>query len=187
MKVNCENCGKEFNKFPNQIKKSPTNYCSRSCAAITNNKKFPKRIPNTPPSGKIKRVKKEKTVTKKRERLCELDTCICGNAKQKRSKVCQGCIVNKSLSRKKIDAIYSHQLNRASKYCRIREHARLVAKKNNLLSKPCAKCGYDKHVEICHIKSISEFSDDATIGEINNISNLTQLCPNCHWEYDNQK
>lgn len=183
MKVNCQNCGKEFDKFPNQIKKHPINYCSRSCAAIINNKRFPKRIKNKPPSGKIY-PKKEK-VPKIRTRLCDKDTCACGKAKEKRSKTCSTCVTNKSLSRTKIDAIYSHQLNRASKYCRIREHARLIAKKNGLLNQPCAKCGYSKHVEICHVKSISEFSNDSTIGEINDISNLIQLCPNCHWEYDN--
>lgn len=49
----------------------------------------------------------------------------------------------------------------------------------------CAICGYDKHVEIAHIKAVSEFPDDATIAEINDASNLIGLCPNHHWEYDN--
>ena len=49
----------------------------------------------------------------------------------------------------------------------------------------CAVCGYDKHVEIAHIKAVSEFSDDTTIKEINSIDNLIALCPNHHWEYDN--
>ena len=37
----CENCGKRFSRMPNAI--SPHNYCSKSCAAIVNNKKYPKR------------------------------------------------------------------------------------------------------------------------------------------------
>lgn len=49
----------------------------------------------------------------------------------------------------------------------------------------CAVCGYDKHVEIAHIKAVSDFSDDATITEINDSNNLIGLCPNHHWEYDN--
>lgn len=52
-------------------------------------------------------------------------------------------------------------------------------------SKVCAICGYDKHVEIAHIKAVSEFDDSATIAEINSLNNLIALCPNHHWEYDN--
>lgn len=34
----CKNCGKNFYRFPNQIKKSKNNFCSQSCAATYNNK-----------------------------------------------------------------------------------------------------------------------------------------------------
>lgn len=51
--------------------------------------------------------------------------------------------------------------------------------------KVCAICGYDKHIEIAHIKAVSDFEDSATIAEINSIDNLIALCPNHHWEYDN--
>ena len=40
-KIYCENCGKEFLRQLNDI--LIHNYCSRSCAATVNNKKFPKR------------------------------------------------------------------------------------------------------------------------------------------------
>lgn len=49
----------------------------------------------------------------------------------------------------------------------------------------CVSCGYSKHIEVCHIKSVSEFSGDSLIAEINDINNLIGLCPNCHWEFDN--
>lgn len=49
----------------------------------------------------------------------------------------------------------------------------------------CIICGYNKHIEIAHIKAVSEFSDDTPITEINNSNNLIPLCPNHHWEYDN--
>ena len=48
----------------------------------------------------------------------------------------------------------------------------------------CKVCGYDKHVEVCHIKSVSSFLDTATVLEINSIENLVVLCRNHHWEYD---
>lgn len=53
------------------------------------------------------------------------------------------------------------------------------------LSPRCAICGYDKHVEVAHIKAVSEFCDSSTLREINSIDNLIGLCPNHHWEYDN--
>ena len=40
-KLICENCGKPFKRELSQI--SAHNFCSQSCAAIANNKKFPKR------------------------------------------------------------------------------------------------------------------------------------------------
>lgn len=49
----------------------------------------------------------------------------------------------------------------------------------------CAICGYSKHVEVAHIKAVSEFDNNTTIKEINSLSNLIGLCPNHHWEYDN--
>lgn len=42
-KLICENCGKCFERTPHAI--SPHNYCSQSCAAVVNNKKYPKRHP----------------------------------------------------------------------------------------------------------------------------------------------
>lgn len=51
--------------------------------------------------------------------------------------------------------------------------------------KCCQVCKYDKHYEVCHIKSVSSFLDGAKIEEINSVDNLLALCPNCHWEFDN--
>ena len=51
----------------------------------------------------------------------------------------------------------------------------------------CCICGYNKHVQIAHIKPVSSFKETDLIGEINNIKNLVPLCPNHHWEYDNDK
>jgi len=49
----------------------------------------------------------------------------------------------------------------------------------------CYVCGYDKHVDICHIKGINSFSPESKISEINALSNLVALCKNHHWEFDN--
>ena len=64
------------------------------------------------------------------------------------------------------------------------KNARFVFDSNGKERK-CAICGYDKHIEIAHIKSVASFDEYATIGEINSADNLIALCPNHHWEYDN--
>lgn len=66
----------------------------------------------------------------------------------------------------------------------IRKHARLVFAESDE-PKECCECGYSRHVEVSHIKDISEFSDDALLEEINSINNLLGLCPTHHWEFDN--
>ena len=51
--------------------------------------------------------------------------------------------------------------------------------------KSCQNCGYNKHVEICHVKAIKDFSLETLISEVNDLNNLVGLCPNCHWKFDN--
>jgi len=48
----------------------------------------------------------------------------------------------------------------------------------------CDVCGYKKHINVCHIRSVADFPDDATVSEINSLTNLVALCPNHHWELD---
>lgn len=50
----------------------------------------------------------------------------------------------------------------------------------------CEKCGYNKHVETCHIQDIGSFDTDTLIKEVNVPENLALLCPNCHWELDHK-
>lgn len=66
----------------------------------------------------------------------------------------------------------------------IQKNARIIFNESNKECK-CAICGYSNHIEIAHIKAVSEFEDSSLISEINDINNLIALCPNHHWEYDN--
>lgn len=66
----------------------------------------------------------------------------------------------------------------------IRRNSYLVMEQSTT-KKECAICGYDIHVEICHIKSVSSFNSSAKLSEINDINNLIYLCPNHHYEFDN--
>ena len=70
-----------------------------------------------------------------------------------------------------------------NKYNKIRAKARRDISCNNQMI--CSRCGYSKHVEVCHSKPISSFSLDTLISVVNDPSNIVLLCPNCHWEHDN--
>jgi hypothetical protein len=65
----------------------------------------------------------------------------------------------------------------------VRGHARAVFKETGLPS-ACSICGYSRHVELHHIKSIGLFANEAKGSEINSLLNLSVLCPNHHWEAD---
>lgn len=130
-------------------------FCSKSCAAKLNNK-TPKR--------------------KRKINYCKTCKKECGS----RRTYCDICFLPEDLTLK--EAIYKNH-HRSSAYARIRSRARNTQKAK--LIKNCEKCGYDKHVEVCHIKPISKFPMTTRISKINDDNNLLILCPNCHWEYDN--
>lgn len=153
----CNNCGKITEKTITEIKRNKTGrmYCSRSCSAKVNNRQYPKR---------------------KMEGLCK-----CGRPTNKFRTYCNQCFQN-SLINDKTYGEFSEGLN-YQKNSKIRQHAR----KNYLRSdspKCCVICGYSKHIDVCHIKDISSFPDDALVKEINHLSNLIGLCKNHHWEFD---
>lgn len=164
MIVTCLNCGIEFNKSTCQIKKSKNHYCSKSCANTRNNKLYPKRD---------------------LQGICFL----CGGRSKSIDRKCKDCkektkIDLKNLKLSEMDNYYP-KTNRIIgwKNSKIRDFCRTW--NSEFADKPCYNCGYNKHVELAHIKPISEFSQDSTIGEINHQNNIKQLCPNCHWEFDN--
>jgi HNH endonuclease len=48
----------------------------------------------------------------------------------------------------------------------------------------CCLCGYDKHVDICHIRDIRDYPDGTLFSVINISENLLAMCKNHHWEFD---
>lgn len=154
----CKHCQKSFFRRQSELNKSKNHFCSKSCAASHNNKQYPKRI-------------KKKCYCKK-----------CGVEIPYRHTVCKTCspnIVDWSLR----TLGETKNVRKYQVYSRIRELARRLFFKANSIS-VCQNCGYDKHVEICHLKPISSFSGSTPISIINDLSNLIALCPNCHWELD---
>lgn len=133
-------------------------YCSRSCAAKINNK-IPKR----------KRTKVS---------YCE----NCNKECTYRRKYCELCYKDCTAPDISLQEAIYEKHHKSSAYALVRSRARSSNKAKRITA--CEKCGYDKHVEVCHIKSISDFSLSTKLSEINSETNLIILCPNCHWEFD---
>lgn len=136
-------------------------FCSCSCAATFNNK-----------------------VNPKRKWLCKK----CGNPSLRPSPyavICGECkeVVKTKIENTTLGELRSKKWASRQIYACVRTSARkiLQQEKRNI----CEKCKYDKHIEACHIKPISEFPDKTTVIEVNSNDNLLALCPNCHWELDN--
>lgn len=137
-------------------------FCSKSCSAKSTNKSSPKR-----------------SLTNR----CK----TCDELISKTRSYCSGCWSDYR-SRFKVGsqtiAEYCNGYTTYEAHAKIRGLARDAFKRKSD-AKACQKCGYDKHIEICHIRAISDFPNTATLDKVNHISNLVGLCRNCHWELDN--
>ena len=156
---NCFHCGKETTNLK---------FCSRSCSAKETNK-IPKR--------KLKKqcASCENLIRNHRSSLCEHHY---QESIKNRKEYLQNLTLNDYVNRKCIK-----KLHQSSKYVHIRGFCRSWNKDKSKL--PCHACGYSKHVELAHIIPLNRFPLTATIGEVNASTNIIQLCPNCHWEFDN--
>jgi hypothetical protein len=155
----CLNCKKET--------KNPK-FCSRSCSATYTNKTVTKKK-------LTRKCKKCDALALRKKRFCELHD--------------QEEFKNKRIWIEKLSIKHycyrflESKLHPSSKFAHIRGLCRSWHKDKTKL--PCHNCGYSKHVELCHIKPISSFHEDTLIGVVNAEENIVQLCPNCHWEFDN--
>jgi len=112
------------------------------------------------------------------------DLCECGKHKTIKSKLCLKCIHDGQIKYLTIkDAMVSALHGQSAKFNVIRGRARSMYKH----IKDCQFCGYNKHIEVCHIKPIYKFSEDTLISVVNDPSNILVLCRNCHWEHDHKK
>lgn len=156
--MKCMKCGKETDN---------PKFCSRSCSASINGVLFPKKTYSA--KCKICGVK----AMGPRRKFCEIHF----KERQEGLENIRNLTIAQYVSRKSIKDKHP-----SWKFSHIRGLARSWF--SDLARKPCAKCGYDKHVELAHIQPISSFSPETTLGVINCRDNIIQLCPNCHWEYD---
>jgi len=157
--MNCVHCQQHTNN---------PKFCSRSCAASYTNRISPKR----------KLTKKctqcDSIVRNYRSRLCELHF-------QQEKELSNEAYKNRTMGYYRSKDCLK-KLHKSSIHAHVRGLCRLWLK--HLTTKPCKLCGYDKHVELCHIKPLSSFSDESLISEVNSETNVVQLCRNCHWELD---
>lgn len=168
--VECKHCSKLFLKDNAQIIKHPHHFCSRSCSAIYNNKHFPKR------KTERKCTQCENTVKSYRHSLCSIHH---EEYMLTRFDYIKELTLEDYWNKESVK-----NLHPSSKNSHIRGLGRNQHK--NLLLKTCYNCGYDKHVELCHIKPIRDFLPTDKIKDVNSPKNVIQLCPNCHWEFDNK-
>lgn len=160
--MNCINC---------QAETKNKKFCTRSCAASFNNKKTPKRV------RKRKCAHCESIVRNYRSTLCDKHF---NEYRASRTDHYRNKTVGEY--RRLISVQGKHK---SWTHAHIRLFARTWLK--HLQKLPCNNCGYDKHVELCHIKPIRSFTDDCLLKDINSETNVIQLCRNCHWEFDNLK
>ena len=159
----CANCEKETTN---------PKFCCKSCSAIFTNKSHPKR---------------------KLSKICSREGC-CNIVKHYRTLLCeehyQGSLAEqKEILLKTTIGEYRNRIKGSQKkyhMSSLNVAVRMLARSwhKELTTMPCNNCGYDKHVELCHIKGIATYPDTATMGEVNSKDNIIQLCPNCHWELD---
>ena len=132
-------------------------FCSHSCAATFNN------------------------VGVRRHGIMRSTICECGEKKYYISNLCFKCKNKKSREMCLEKPIGKIPIK--SRLQTIRGLARLFLLETKR-PKKCKICGYDKHVNVCHIKPISSFLETDSINKVNNIENLEYYCPNHHWEFD---
>lgn len=133
-------------------------FCSKACAAIFNNhlpKRTRKRIP-------CKRCGDD------------LNVAPVGSSRSLRT-YCSSCWKARS------DEMGARTKGEST-HSIIRQYSRLAIAHQ---PKRCRVCGYEKHVEACHRRPVASFPADATLREMNAPTNLLWLCPNHHWEMDN--
>jgi hypothetical protein len=173
----CGHCGKCIEVTPRRppCDARRQKYCCRSCAAKVNNVLYQKRV------SKYEGLVRIGPSTYKN--ICP----ICGELKDIYAKHCHNCKRANSLERMMLSPMSNYVYNNGNarvKYSKIRTMAREFLDAWEI-PQVCKVCGYDIHVQCCHIKPISEFDEHTSlIIDVNHPNNLVYLCPNHHWEMD---
>lgn len=148
-------------------------FCNRSCAAARNNKLHPKRKKRVGPREAQIRRGKCKTC---KQRFAHVTTAF------RTRELCFECRSGDFSALTKGEA-FRKRSSWQSARTGIQKHARKAYESSGEPLR-CFCCGYDRHVDIAHVRPVADFPDDALVSAINDVSNLRALCPNHHWEFD---
>ena len=160
------------NNIPSQIRLKK--YCNHNCYSAH---KIGRKYENMRLITKLRFCKncKEKFTVKKHSLYRFEQKLFCDNCRH----------LSKSSLHKLTKAdLFAKNKNWQSARSSLQKHASSVFRKTKMPAL-CVICGYENHIEIAHIKSVSQFPDETLISKINECSNLVALCPNHHWEFDN--
>ena len=170
-KCNNTNC---TNIFHTTVDNKNKRYCSRSCSNSAEPRR--KAVVNSYQISRYQNKGIRETIYIKP---------ICLNCNQEHSRESSFCsTICKTEHRFKNTLLKNCYCNgaMANKYRVIRDSAKNYSK--HFIGTVCQNCGYNKHIEIAHIKPIKDFNENDTLWDVNNSTNLMALCPNCHWEFD---
>ena len=162
MKIRKNNCLFCLNEFIGDYRKK---FCNHRCAATYNSKKVVSKTNVCKKCGATFLLKKKGVSGF----LFKIN--------------CIDCSMEVSFENQTKGSLYKRRKNWQSANSTLRNHARKIYLASTMPQK--CFCGYDKYFEVCHIKPVKDFSDDAKVLEINSINNLISLCPTHHWEFDN--
>jgi hypothetical protein len=139
-------------------------FCSRSCSASFNNKGI-------------------------RRHGSEPNKCSnCSKIKKWKSKLCIDCKIESTFKKNGNKTLKSYKLNdrnARTQWNQVRKHAREAADRYDIPNE-CKICQFDRYTEVCHIKGIADFTEDAKLKTVNSASNLMRLCPNHHKLFDKE-
>lgn len=165
----CKQCSISITKNKSELKKSENTFCSKSCAATHNNSLKPKQ---------------EKSVYIKVPKTCiSCNTTYSKDGRDATNTCSRLCFVELGMKQRIMKDVIKRA--GANTYDTIRQNARAYSK--YFYPSKCMLCDYTKHYEVCHVKDLKDFTREETLYEINNKTNLIHLCPNCHWEFDNNQ
>lgn len=161
----CDYCGEPFSRRPHG-KHDSLKYCSRPCASKAIGAKLQK---HNRVSGK-----------KKPPRVCGMCPKELGSSNT--SGLCVTCYLARATKHRGQTTL--QELRQTHTTAEFHAKVRAWARKEYDGPKACEVCGYDTHVDICHIRPVAAFPSGTRIDEVNRRSNLVALCRNHHWEFD---
>jgi len=168
--VPCRHCGTPVRKRASVLARNRGKaYCNRSCANAQANRDNPKRKARGTKGGTCQDC----------GGVCTLGCARCASCQGKRR---HAQAQNRAGKRTKGEIFRTYRSWQSARSY-FTKRAREVFLEANPGAR-CQVCGYAKHVDVCHIRGVSDFPAEATVGEINSPDNLVGLCPTHHWELD---